>query len=49
MLLLLSNCWGWVEYFDVAADKIKALKSLYPGYHNQEPATMTLSLTAPGQ
>ena len=62
---LATGCWGWVEYFDVTADKIKvpegisdvilqegttltidlkALKALYPGYHNQEPATMTLSL-----
>lgn len=131
IVLLLSGCWGWVEYFDVTADEIKlpkgitdvipqegtalaidltyeyvpktkfepgedwkqyrfralvdgreycygvisgeieaaripimandtiigsvrpedlkAFKALYPGYHNQEQATMTLSLVAPGK
>ena len=28
----------------VRPEDLKALKALYPGYHNQEPATMTLSL-----
>ena len=41
---LATGCWGWVEYFDVAADEIKVpegISDVIP----QEGTTLTIDLT----
>jgi len=42
--LLLSGCWGWVEYFDVVADEIKVPEGV-TDVIPQEGTTLALNLT----
>lgn len=42
--LLLSGCWGWVEYYDVVAEEVKVPEGI-GDVIPQEGATLTLDLT----